>query len=153
MKQIWSKIDTWLLEHIFQPVIDLSQKQPHWWAEQVAYAYITSIALRLLISVSNGTAGVVVWTASAAGALLFSVLLLASKFPAVLAHMGVERVWRFVWVALFVWGLPLISGFETIVRSLTDLTLVFFYYFAACRPPKPPKKRESFKHAFGEGQG
>lgn len=36
------KLDSWLLEAVFQRLVDASQKRPAWWVEHCAYALLVT---------------------------------------------------------------------------------------------------------------
>jgi hypothetical protein len=149
-------LDDWVVNQIFQRLVDWAQKQPRWFGEQCAWAYIAFVLMRAVYAVSTGDPEWLDWFVVGSGLLLGGVLIYASRSSwlfALLSHSGVGwRSWWLFWAILDLsW---LISGMLTtthLIRTSTDVALMACYYFAACKPPKPkePKRKPVLSHAGG----
>lgn len=133
------RIDGFLLARVFQPVVDLSLRQPVWWARQCAVAYVV---LQLVSGLLWGWG----WTLVLA-LLVFPVFAwLVTATPARSAAFGAD--WRFrgfvlclvlVQMALLVLVLVLagsVGGLQ-VLGCLSGFAFTAMVYFCACSPPRP----------------
>lgn len=143
------RLDAILLRHVFQPVVDASQRQPAWWARQAVA--LTGVCLLL-------TGALYGWHwLLAVAALWIPAVLLLTRAPAALAVLGGFRYLRWgmlaftvtLWVG-FGFVLPEFGGSQWL-RLLFDASQLSFLYFAACRPPAPPRRRTAPSRALPSG--
>lgn len=137
------RIDGFLLARVFQPVVDLSQRQPVWWARQCAVAHVV---LQLVSGLLWGWGWVLVLAL-----LLFPVFAwLVTATPARAAAFGAD--WRFrgfvlclqlVQMALLALVLVLVGSLQSreVLGFVVLCVFTALVYFCACRPPRPPVPR------------
>jgi len=139
------KLDKFLIDNVFQPVVDFSQRKPRWWTLQMG------ILQTILVALSGALFG---WEWQVF-LMLFGwplhTLFVSISDEACSAH-GSATGFRFVVLALFLvlgcFGtcLSIFVGSMTPERVLAQaacFVMLAFTYFAACRPPKPPVRRTS----------
>lgn len=152
------RIDQFLLKHIFQRIVNESQRQPHWWSGQCGKLLIVLSVVRIALAVGGpgfwailflnvvnlGIAWLYIWIA---------------RSPAVLAAIAGPPMWRWVWLvtAVFFTILDLITmrpegSSDTVVTTIGFYVFMCYYFFAACHPPKPKERkqtRSTFVHDLG----
>ena len=112
---LFRRIDALLLARVFQPVVDLSQRQPIWWVQQSA------VPAALLLSRS---AVLVAWIGSCDLWRMIALWLTLTTFAMLLT----------VWWASSALGQPFTLP---VLDNLASVVQVALLFFAACRPPKP----------------
>lgn len=146
------RIDWWLLDRVFQPVVDLLQRQPAWIARQCVLFGLVANCVRHFAFDSRP-----LWVVAL---VLFSFAILAAftLHSLLFASLGGNRFARWFYLVLFVADLAWIA-FALLIGPTSLIGLVFkyingftffaFFYFAACRPPRPRLPRHSAKLAHG----
>lgn len=127
------RIDAWIIRHVYQALVDWSQRKPSWWCRQCAAAFMAICAARYFAGMSSapawGTAAVLLTWASAWAFV---------GEPYVLAVIGSFSWIR--WLLLFL-GVMTFAVTLNVPGMLGDAAVVSFYFFAACKPPKPREPR------------
>lgn len=139
-------IDAFLINRVFQPVVDASQRTPVWWVRQTGVLF-------LIITAMSGA--LVEWHWSVVLVLLIMPvgLFVATSSPAMLAMVGDVPVYRKINIVVTAVGVGsrvaivmfLDAVFDTRVALSIACLVVWLALvcFAACRPPAPPRRRES----------
>lgn len=140
-----AKLDNFLIERVFQPVVDFSQRKPRWWALQMG----------ILMTILSGLSAFLFgwhWT-------VFAMLLAWPALTVVVcisdetcSNYGAVRGNRWFTLLSFAVLCPLgitvllVYGHAKPSNFFAGLVMsanVAFNYFAACRPPTPPRRRTS----------
>jgi hypothetical protein len=162
MKRLIVKVDTFLLEQVFQRAINATGKARGWWLEQCAYGWIVTNVLWALSPKDSRpphsgpfsqlalmhpyialSALVVMLTLLVAVLVLIVVIFwVASRHEPLMDVLALQRKTALVCSGTVV-AINWLDG-ETflafkVVESLTQLVFVAAFYFSAC---KPPEKRE-----------
>lgn len=152
-------LDAALLAHVYQPLIDATQKTPRWWARQAGIMFAVAGLMRL--AVKDGPV-IGDWSGMLA---VLAILVLSTAFVAATASDAlmalivggdwVQGVYRMIVMMLNLMRLlsyilaAYIGTFnfsaEQAFYMLSDACWLSFLYFAACRPPRPPKRRHSLR--------
>lgn len=131
------RIDAWIIERIYQQIVDWSQRKPAWFGRQVAIAQIIVVLLQPLFIPSFGMYTV------ALGLLAAGLCFYWARNDATFATNG--RLGRWVGLRLFMLTLVFVGPIADVhpATNLRSLLCVSWFYFSACRPPKPrePKHR------------
>lgn len=144
------RLDRWLIDSIFQPIVEWTQTQP---AVLARHSIFLFIVLSIFIhSVSNEirTAGQhIVFGIGMVGCLLMAVSTLTTYFHEIfgpslflrmlctsLAAMDLMML-SFLLIASFLTPVPSSLWFRGHVGLAQDIAFSAFYYFAACKPPTP----------------
>jgi hypothetical protein len=126
-----------------QLVVDESERQPAWWAEHTAWAFLATHLTASLLLWKGG------WDILSAvfGLVLGTTVIYATRSPVLLAMLGSKgKFLRLTLLALIVYYVvklimdPSISLASSI---LSMLLLLSSDYFAACQPPRPRKRSRS----------
>lgn len=139
------RIDRMLIDRVFQPVVDFTQRRPEWLVRQCALACALSVAVR------HATDDTRPMWATAMGVfccLLMAGLTFMPTWVEVLGTLFPFRVMQLIFVASSAASVAL-GGERFIASLLTDVLFTGVYYFAACLPPKPkePRRRLAAKGA------
>lgn len=133
-----SRIDDWLIEGPYQAVVDLSQRQPAWWARQCVIGHLVMTCIRIAINPADQP-----WLnyAILGACLVVSPMQwLVTLLPSWFAGMGASRLTRLLLLGLALLRLLGLFGPNPaicILALLGDVVLMSFCYFAACKPPRP----------------
>jgi hypothetical protein len=128
-----------------QWIVDVTNRQPAWWAENLAWAYVAFGIIGVALRPQAG--GDLLWT----GILIIAgvAMVFLAKHPPILSFIGAKALPRlFFWVdvvmriVLFI-GSAANWNLAYIANSCIALS---FLCFAACKPPQPRKRRESVAH-------
>jgi hypothetical protein len=136
------RIDEWLINHIYQPIIDWSQRDGAWWIQQMCTAAVIFdlvCVLSLIMEMGIEKRSFFSLGIQIACAVYF-VIWARSKVR--VAMIGTARWFRKFFLVL----LPFImiaDVFKFPLNIPVDLVFMSIYFFAACRPPKPREKRET----------
>lgn len=127
-----------------QWVVDESERQPAWWAEQTAWAFIAADITAAALSWENTRDIVVVVLCLIVG----TAMIVTARNAALLASLS-ERMMphRMTFLALLGYQVYQIVNELTVTRAahlLASVLLLSSYYFAACKPPRPRKRRQVF---------
>jgi hypothetical protein len=160
--KIVKDIDSALIKHLYQALINATGRARGWWVEQCAYGWLITNALWVLTPSGSPppksglihqfahTHPYIVLSAAIAMiailAVIFLVLFLvfwvASRHEHIMDILGTQRRTAF-WTTVFILGLNWMDGGTSfpykLVETLTQLVFVSAFYFCAC---KPPEKRE-----------
>lgn len=139
-------MDRALINHIYQPIVDWSQKRPVWWVRRSLEA--SCLLLALLQVVGDGRSPWVTVFAILGSVMMWRTV--DSDFLA--AVIGAIRWLRVLYLSLFLFraaflALAAFAGDEGSPVAALDQIAIFVgmsaFYFAACRPPapRPPKHR------------
>ncbi len=145
---MFTEIDTWLINRVFQPIVDWSEKQPAWWYQQCIGASAVAYAIGLVLYPAERLGDAFDWAWVAFMAFLFVGMFRDSANPALLAGRGPGLRWMLVGVAAV--GLVIsVSKAEPDLPASIAFNVVFTaaFFFAACKPPRPRLPRG--KLAFG----
>lgn len=136
---------------LFQWLVDVSQRQPHWWCRQCTIgAALTFSMTELFRPETRAVWGYIhlgVWATWLAS------MWVISASAALAGEQGFPKGMRVVlWCCAGV-GLFILSREPSPFRFasfVADIMIASFYSFAACRPPAPPKrKREASRLSMG----
>jgi hypothetical protein len=148
---LFLRADEALVRHVFQPIVDVSQKRPLWWFRKllgvVCLSAMFDVALRGLDSLLTpaGVINLVACTVSVAG---LSLIATSDLFVAIVGEMVSLRLslTGFLVVPL---AANILLGLPTSAAQAAGYTqsaaIIAMLYFAACRPPKPPLRKSSTK--------
>jgi lysylphosphatidylglycerol synthetase-like protein (DUF2156 family) len=151
------RLDAFLLARVFQPVVNLSQRQPMWWVQQ-------SSVLAFLLLVMSGVLRGWAWPLAVTLLVFVPLALLVSLSPLLMAMFGAWSMYRMLltWVWLLVTALWAVAWLIVASRGLagaddglllpdrlSSAAQLAMAFFAACRPPAPPKRRTSARAAWG----
>lgn len=128
---------------LFQRIVDQSERQPAWWVEQTAWAYVAA-AIVATIHTNDGIWQVI----GVAGALaLATALIWSSKKPSLLAASASAvkpfRLGFLVLIGCNAVSLILHTNSGRAAQLLSSVLLTACYYFAACNPPRPRRRRQT----------
>lgn len=137
-----ARLDAFLLGRVFQGVVNLSGRDPVWWARQCAVLYLL---LSAMVCVLDG------WTWWRVLGLLLSPLFFAPAFlaPDALRVICGATFWRRFMLALELAGLLLSvlifakgrADAGLVCADAAGLAFLAFVYFPCCLPPPPPRPR------------
>ena len=137
-----ARLDAFLLGRVFQGVVNLSGRDPVWWARQCAVLYLL---LSVMVCVLDG------WLWWRVLGLLLSPLFFAPAFlaPDALRVICDAPAWRRFILALELAGLLLSAiifaagraDAALVCADAAGLAFMAFVYFPGCRPPPPPRPR------------
>lgn len=137
-----ARLDAFLLGRVFQGVVNLSGRDPIWWARQCAVLYLL---LSVMVCVLDG------WTWWRVLGLLLSPLFFAPVFlaPDAMRVVCDAPVFRRVLLVFELAGLLLSVLIFTegradaglVCADAAGLAFLSFVYFPGCRPPPPPRPR------------
>lgn len=128
-----------------QWIVDESERQPGWWVEQTAWAYIATDITATALKLDS------VWdiVAVACTLALGRLMILLSRSPALMASIGASDLSlgvRFTLFALDVYYIVRLFMEPNIERAafvLSSVLLLSCNYFVACKPPRPRKRRQT----------
>lgn len=137
------RLDQWIIDRLFQPLVDESGKKPSWWGRQFVMVYLVVVSVRDLIF------GVGYWTVLCFIAAIAWIGVLAMGYDSLLR---VNRWWRLIFLAPFLvrcFAIGAVLAADGTVppnawlNALGDSCWVSAVYVLACRPPRPrvPKPR------------
>lgn len=154
-------VDQWLIGHLYQPIVDWTQRQPAWLARQAITACALLVACGTTAFMHDGSG----WAVAlfVALCLVYAVITLSPAFFAALGSgpfafssritalviVGYHSAWlavatmariegdaAFVWMLLWwKWGWAIAMG--------------SYFYFAACEPPRPKVPRTKLAKTGG----
>lgn len=137
-----ARLDAFLLGRVFQGVVNLSGRDPVWWARQCA---VLHVLLSVMLCVLDG------WTWWRVLALLTAPLFLAPAFlaPDALRVICDAPGFRRFMLAFELAGLLLSAiifaagraDAALVCADAAGLAFMAFVYFPGCRPPPPPAPR------------
>lgn len=146
------RLDAFLITQTFQPLVDITQRQPAWCARQCAL--LGALCSGLRHHFTDASLLLVAFMAA-----VFLLLAAITLLPGATAALGAQRWVRYVFLLFLAFDavmlalLPLADAApESVARfslsSALDLAWFGFYYFAACRPPRPrvPRPRGRLAH-------
>ncbi len=137
-----------------QSLVDLTQKEPIWWGEQVSIIMMICAAL-LLGCLHHSILGIFAYTLQL-GFTVYAFIKCAGKDREWFAFFGDVNFIRIGLLFLTMYNLlsiPLdvwVDKFtlEDVPDDVLGACLTSFYYFSMCRPPAPPKRREKLVFSF-----
>ena len=134
------RLDAFLIAQTFQPLVDLTQRQPAWCARQCALLGAVCAVLRPHFT-----------DASLLSAAVVLVLSAISLIPGAAAAVGSVTWIRILFLLAVVFDFALLLLIALAVLSADTIRFAFsmaldlawggYYYFAACRPPRPRAPR------------
>jgi hypothetical protein len=130
-----------------QFLIDVSERKPTWWAENIAWAYVAFgfIGLVLVRSIRPQLFLIdLFWT----GIILIAggAMVCISRVPAFFSMVGARNFIRAIfWVDLAMRIISLFSSAENwkVAYMINSALLLSYLYFCACKPPRPRKRRQA----------
>lgn len=136
-----ARIDAWLIAHIYQAIVDISQRSPAWWAENCSYVCAVFGMIGLMRhGLVDGFGFWICFGIFFTMLGLFLVVFLV-RSPILLAVVGRFHSGRYFWLWLTVIGIVCRAIVEftldRVVLSISDLGYLSFLYFACCEPPRP----------------
>jgi hypothetical protein len=140
------RIDQWLINCVYQRIVDWSQRDGGWWIRETAFLCVVYEVVRLfsryaeIIHENRMTFGICLDLACAVFFLWWA------KDKVRIANVGAAKFFRQFLIIFSISFIPL-DMWRYPFDIPTDIIFVSFYFFAACRPPKPREKRE-IKLAF-----
>lgn len=144
----FTKIDTFLIERVYQPIVDLSERQPRWLAEQCAWGMIAGCAVRAGLRPTNELS---TWVLLAMALVVAVWLLFVARSGFTFSVVRGFTWWR----AFLVVFLPIDLLHLTLQPSALGATRLFdtllslsYVYLACCQPPRP---REPGRRAAAGG--
>ena len=125
-----------------QWIVDETERQPAWWVEQTAWAFIAADIVAAALTWNSSWNILLAAMTLGVGALM----IFASRNPAALAA-GAEKSmpWRMLFLALAAhnaFALFMQADVGRAAHLLGTLLLTSCHYFAACQPPRPRKRRQ-----------
>ena len=148
---IISKIDKWLIEVLYQGIVDLSQRKPAWWARQCVIGSLVLEALRAVLFQPYATSETY-WFWTALFVMCLFVLWLITASPAIFAVMGAQAWVRAPLVAILLIRAVVMVFAPTpsgAFNMMMDVVFGSVYFFAACHPPRPRIPRSKLASAGG----
>lgn len=154
MMKLFRRIDAFLIAQVFQPVVNLSQRQPIWWAQQSA---ILMAVLLVMCGVLDGWS----WSIVLSVCIAVPASLLVSRSPVLVAWIGAWQFWRIMstWMTavsaamlLAVWWVVSSLGEPfplPVLDNLAGLAQLSMMFFAACKPPPPRAPRTAPRFSLG----
>ena len=145
------RLDAFLIAQAFQPLVDLSQRQPAWCARQCALLGAVCAVLWPHFTDASLLSAAVVLVG-------FLVLSATSLLPGAAAAVGAVTWIRILFLLAVVldFALLLLIALAVLTADTTrfafsmalDLAWCGYYYFAACHPPRPrvPRARGRLAH-------
>jgi hypothetical protein len=125
-----------------QWIVDLFQRQPAWWVEQTAWAFIAADIVAAALSWDSNWDIIIVLMTLGIG----TSMIIASRNPALLASAATQaKPYRMMFLALLGYQLFILITTPVIDRLahlLGTFLLTSCHYFAACQPPRPRKRRQ-----------
>ena len=139
-----SKIDSWLIDNVYQPIVDASQLKPMWLARQCAAV--------------NAVVGLCRWgLLPDSGYLELAILIpcyciaYAITLHETLTKSVFNGIWRKMGLAIAPLSVVIAYQVDTTPMELAVLssaTYLSYLYFIACRPPAPPKRKTQLQKGF-----
>lgn len=134
---------------IFQIIVNVSQKQPHWWAKKSAIGFVVLYVIGSILylsPISVGMAFSMMFRGLAAWCIIHQTSR-ASKC----AELCLEAEFR-----IFLWGVAVLSCLiamsdptaTSVAYALSDILFASVQSFAACTPPEPPRHSGRFKFSY-----
>ena len=151
---MFSRIDTFLLNRVYQPIVDRAQKTPLWCARQAAWTLLLATLLKYLFQTEPVVSDWVDALSVFANIFVcsFALLVTSSDFNINNIRTDSWRLWGFVATVMFwpgyLFAMAMGEFSLTPVRAainLGNLAWLSLVYFAACNPPAPPKRKTSPK--------
>jgi hypothetical protein len=151
---LFRRIDAFLIARLFQPIVNVSQRQPIWWAQQSA---ILMAVLLVMCGVLEGWA----WPLVLAVCITVPAALLVSRSPVLLAWLGSWQFWRVMstWMTVVSFALLLLVWWAVstlgepfplpVLDNLSGLAQLSLMFFAACKPPPPRAPRTAPRLSLG----
>jgi hypothetical protein len=137
-----NRIDEFLVNKVYQSIIDWSQKDSAWWVREMAFFGILYTIMRIVCHVlgfdfdTKSIVGMVI-------DILCCVMFYMWSFDRILmASIGSAN-----WIRkIFMIAIPIFAMID--LKSVPfnipmDVIILSSYFFAACRPPTPRKKTQS----------
>lgn len=136
------RIDQWLIDRVFQPIVDWSQREGAWWVRETAFFCVIYLVIRLVAQYLG-----YIHDARAAGGIAIDFACSAffcwwARDRVRVANLGTASTMRKFFIVYSVVAVPL-DIWRYPFNLPSDIIFMSFYFFAACRPPKPREKRET----------
>lgn len=135
-------IDQWLINNVYQKLVNTLNKEPHWCVEQCAFVIFMAAGLKCVMQPFTPWAlfGLVI------EGMIGALFLFYSRQPILLKAMGQRPQFRILFLLLSMMGIwmNIMSDANImlrLVRIAYEIAFVSVYYFAACNSPPPPKPR------------
>lgn len=146
------RLDAFLITQTFQPLVDITQRQPAWCARQCALLGAVCAVLWPHFTDASLLSAAVVLVG-------FLVLSAISLIPGAAAAVGSVTWIRILFLLAVVFDFALLLLIALAVLSADTIRFAFsmaldlawggYYYFAACRPPRPRAPRPRGRLAHG----
>ncbi len=154
-----TRIDRWLIESVFQPIVDMTGKQPASLARNslLLSAIILIIRYFLVYHPDGSSFAWLVAGLAACGGMVFcsylpyfheafAQMLWLRLFELSLLSLNIGCSFIVLISPLFIKDIPTelsskAFGFETVISMLFSTLSICFVYFAACKPPRPRAPR------------
>lgn len=142
-------LDKWLIDQVYQRVVDFTQRHPHWLAGQSALLCAVCAVVQMCLKYSELEISSLVL--SVFGIACISGLAVTTKYPYLMVPSAMDFFLRqyTLWCFLIGLALDLLVWKFTPLADLAQITFMSFFYFAACHPPAPPKPRTRLASAGG----
>lgn len=140
MARLLEKLDAWITNRVFQPVVDASQLRPVWWGRQAA---VVLLIVGIVRAVSTGYSVLAVIYVLAMVVWLLATLI--EPLYASLAESTWVRYFALFDTAMTIFALLLPLWGEQPDRLarwvVGSAGFTSYFYFATCRPPRPRQPR------------
>jgi hypothetical protein len=140
------RIDQWLIDCVFQRIVDWSQRDGAWWIRETAFFSIIYTIIRIAASALGYITDAKTATGLAIDFACAIVFWWWSRDKVRVANLGAAQYMRKFFIVFSCLAIPL-DFLRYPFNIPMDIIFIAFYFFAACRPPKPREKRET-KLAF-----
>lgn len=140
-----SKIDSWLIDNVYQPIVDTSQLKPMWLARQCA-----AVAAIAGLARWGFKAEIIYWQVALITICYCGIYVLT--FSEVHAKACFNSFWRKLGALSTSIGLTydyfVPKEVPYILTAAGGLSYICYLYFIACRPPAPPKRKTQLQKGF-----
>lgn len=136
-----ARLDLWILQHIYQAIVDFSQRKPAWWAENCSYACGVFGMIGLMRH--GSTDGYGFWVCFGIIFTMFGTFMAVFCTRSQVLFVPIGRMYtaRYFWLVLAFIGLftrAIVDlTLDRVILTISDFGYMSFLYFAACDPPKP----------------
>jgi hypothetical protein len=136
------RIDQWLIDKVFQRIVDWSQREGGWWIRELAFFCAIYSVIRIVAQVLGYTPDARSIVGISIDFLCALMFCWWARDKVRVANLGTATSWRRFFIVFSFISLPL-DLWRYPFNLPCDIAFIGFYFFAACRPPKPREKKET----------
>ena len=135
-----AKIDQWLIDNVYQRIVDWSQRDSQWWVRETAFFCMIYAVIRIVFKLTGFDIDLRSYVGVMVDGACAGIFWWWARDRMRIVELGTSNGFRrFVLVLA-----PTLIFIDLIVFPFnlpTDILFVSFYFFAACRPPRPREKK------------